>query len=495
MAKIPCKIPKNLLSKGLQVLCTRHPNSCQYPLINYFALLDSSEDNTSDGNCEKIDDFVEIVNVVKLNKMEEICLRFPHISEQIFEVLNDKTLVQCKEANRTLNNCVNYMKGGKFPWLRIIQKYIKFSDVDNNLKDIWKIFLFEKRLDNYFSGTDTKLKKFAIAVFKFFDHFHTRVGVKWSPIHIAAEQGHLYLCWHIASIMNTKHMDSKNTWTPMHFTAQAGNLDVFKFLSEKNKLKNPETDTGITPLHLAALNGHLKMYQFIAKNTILQDYNDITPLHLAAANGHLELVEYITKQQVLKRTPTMNDGTTPLHLAAKYGHFEVCEFICNNMEEDVTKLVASKQSLNREHGVGVTPLNLAISRGEFRITKLITKKNLKSTWKNPPEKNLRILLDFLLEYFLHPRFIYFWLLQGLLVPFGFPSILGLMFALIELLYCDEGNVSKGIRDLPFHKLFLFLLIALPFYVFSTEFYWIIPIGFAEKFDWNDPMSKKEKIYK
>jgi hypothetical protein len=62
-------------------------------------------------------------------------------------------------------------------------------------------------------------------------------------------------------------------------------------------------------------------------------------------------------------------------------------------------------------------------------------------------------------------------------------------------YCDEGNVSKGIRDLPFHKLFLFLLIALPFYVFSTEFYWIIPIGFAEKFDWNDPMSKKEKIYK
>ena len=419
--------------------------------MHYF---DSSDDNTCNGNCEKIDDFV------KLNKMEEICLRFPHISEQIFEILDDTTLVQCKEADRTLNNCINYMKAGKFPWLRIIQKYIKFSDIDNNLKDIWKIFLFEKRWENYISGTDTKLMKFAIA-----------------------------------SITNIKNLNSKKIWTPMHFAAQAGNLDVFKFLSEKNKLKNPETDTGITPLHLAALNGHLKMYQFIAKNTILQDYNDITPLHLAAANGHLELVKYITKRQVLKRTPTMNDGTTPLHLAAKYGHFEVCEFICNNMEEDVTKLVASKQSLNREHEVGVTPLNLAISRGEFRITKLITKKILKSTWKNPPEKNLRVLLEFLLEYFLHPRFIWFWILQGLLVSFGFPSILGLMFALIELLYCDEGNVNKGIRDLPFHKLFLFLLIALPFYVFSTEFYWIIPIGLAEKFDWNDPMLKKENFYK
>ena len=354
--------------------------------------------------------------------MEEICLRFPHISEQIFEILDDKTLVQCKEADRTLNNCINYMKAGKFPWLRIIQKYIKFSDIDNNLKDIWKTFLFEKRLDYHFLGTDTKLKEFAIAAFKFFDHFPT-----------------------------------------------------------------------LTPLHLTALNGHLKLYQFIAKNTILQDYNDITPLHLAATNGHLELVEYITKQQVLKRTPKMNDGTTPLHLAAKYGHFEVCEFLCNNMEEDVTKLVASKQSLNREHEVGITPLNLAISRGELRITKLITKKILKSIWKNPPEKNLRILFEFLQEYFLHPRFIYFWVLQGLLVSFGLPSILGLMFALIELLYCDEG--SKGIRDWPFHKLFLFLLIALPFYVFSTEFYWIIPIGLAEKFDWKDPMLKKENFYK
>ena len=383
--------------------------------MHYF---DSSDDNTCNGNCEKIDDFV------KLNKMEEICLRFPHISEQIFEILDDTTLVQCKEADRTLNNCINYMKAGKFPWLRIIHKYIKFSDFDTNLRDIWKTFLFEKRLDNHFSGTDTKLKEFAMAAFKFFDYFPT-----------------------------------------------------------------------LTHLHLTALNGHLKMYQFMSKNTILQDYNDITPLHLAAANGHLELVEYITKQQVLKRTPTMNDGTTPLHLAAKYGHFEVCEFICNNMEEDVTKLVASKQSLNREHEVGVTPLNLAISRGEFRITKLITKKILKSTWKNPPKKNLRVLLEFLLEYFLHPRFIWFWILQGLLVTFGFPSILGLMFALIELLYCDEGNVNKGIRDLPFHKLFLFLLIALPFYVFSTEFYWIIPIGLAEKFDWNDPMLKKENFYK
>ena len=56
--------------------------------------------------------------------MEEISLRFPHISEQIFEILDNKTLVQCKEADRTLNKCIDYMKAGKFPWLRIIQKYI-----------------------------------------------------------------------------------------------------------------------------------------------------------------------------------------------------------------------------------------------------------------------------------------------------------------------------------------------------------------------------------
>ena len=114
------------------------------------------------------------------------------------------------------------MKAGKFPWLRIIHKYIKFSDFDNNLKDIWKIFLFEKRLDYHFSGTDTKLKEFAIAAFKFCDHFPTL--------------------------------------TPLHLTALNGDLKMYQFIENNTILQD---DNDITPLHLAAANGHLELVKYI----------------------------------------------------------------------------------------------------------------------------------------------------------------------------------------------------------------------------------------
>ena len=65
--------------------------------------------------------------------MEEISLRFPHIIEQINKVLDIKTLVKFKEANRIVCNIIDNQKQGRFFWTRVIQtnlsNCIEFKEV------------------------------------------------------------------------------------------------------------------------------------------------------------------------------------------------------------------------------------------------------------------------------------------------------------------------------------------------------------------------------
>ena len=46
--------------------------------------------------------------------MEGICLRFPHLIEQINEELDNKTLVKFKDASRLVFKITTKQKGGKF---------------------------------------------------------------------------------------------------------------------------------------------------------------------------------------------------------------------------------------------------------------------------------------------------------------------------------------------------------------------------------------------
>ena len=53
--------------------------------------------------------------------MDELLSRFPDIAEDIFESLDDESLVQCKEASRSLMSFID--EDTKF-WKRIIRKYL-----------------------------------------------------------------------------------------------------------------------------------------------------------------------------------------------------------------------------------------------------------------------------------------------------------------------------------------------------------------------------------
>ena len=39
--------------------------------------------------------------------MENVCVRFPHLLEQINEILGNKSLIKCKEASRTMSSIID----------------------------------------------------------------------------------------------------------------------------------------------------------------------------------------------------------------------------------------------------------------------------------------------------------------------------------------------------------------------------------------------------
>jgi hypothetical protein len=252
--------------------------------------------------------------------MEDMWLRIPHILEQVNELLDDKNLVNCKEASRIMNFIIENQKSGKFITTRMIQSYIRNpEEVAKN----WRIII--EKLPN------EKLSEFGTLVKDFYNYFPSRFEENWEPMHIVADRGHLDFCRFIAKVSTTKSYK----FSPLLLSAQAGHLEVCKFLYEEIEDKNHKTSLDqLSAQHLAAKNGHLEVYMFLHKNS-----NEINP--------------------------SMQENITPLHLAAQHGHFDVCKYICDNTVH------VRPYRLNDQ----MTPLSLAILRGHFKISRLLIERD------------------------------------------------------------------------------------------------------------------------
>ena len=236
--------------------------------------------------------------------MEEVCIRFPHIMEQINKDLDFNTLVKLRESNRIVCDIVDNQRQGRFFWIGWIPANLRLANCIE-FKEDWK---------NVFMIKETEyLKKIVTSIQKFFSSTPERMNKNWSPMHIASAQEDLEVCKKIAEVTEDRNPKLTDIWTPLHFAAQTGNLEIYKFLSENLHNKNPGATTGITPLHLAAKNGHLEIYKFICET-------------------------------VCHKNPVMYGGITPLHLAAKHNQIDVCKFICENVPT-LNSLISMQQIL------------------------------------------------------------------------------------------------------------------------------------------------------
>ena len=272
--------------------------------------------------------------------MQELFLRFPHLSENIFGQLNSEFLGKSKEVCRSW---YDYLDGQKF---------------------------LKNRADKVKGVIETIEKMRAPKVYLQKKHLLIWKKTKKSIID-DARNGNFDLV-HAKILKNIDSMYAKAIWDtlawavrhPAFIAVYFRHFEVLKYIVDNLENKNPiSDDDGFSLLHMAAINGQLDTVKYIISKGVDINPKDScghTPLHMAADKGKLDVVKYIM-EKLEDKSPTDNFGNTPLHMAADSRQLIVFKYIIENVDE--------KNPRNKN---GDTPLDIARDRGYLEIVKPVS---------------------------------------------------------------------------------------------------------------------------
>ena len=274
-----------------------------------------------------------LISQVKENSqnftMETIFDRFPTLSDDIFENLDEKSLTKCVEVNRkwqtTLANQKVYLK-------KKIQLWSKHS---KQFRKEWNMAVLKTPLELL-----RRLSEYIVE--------HEYFECDYGPSSIE-EDSQSCVCLLLS---------------PIHFAALHGNIELLKHIEVKTKNKSPKTCDGKTPLHLAAHEGHLEICKWYTKNVGEvndADYEGWTALHYAAYDDQVESFEYLLENGA---DLYLKDrlGQTMLHLAAKFGSLKICKLIVEGHEGI---------DINTNNIDGETPIHIAVKNGQLEVVKFL----------------------------------------------------------------------------------------------------------------------------
>ena len=181
--------------------------------------------------------------------MEEILRRFPHIGEQIFKELDNKSLAKCRKADRSWRT---FIDDQKFSWIRKIQ----FCSID--YKEPLKKILKKTNLD--------VVKELAKEAFQ-----------KGHILHFAATIGHEeFFKKENISKFNEKNPDTFSGHTPLDFAAENGHFSICQLIIENLKAENPNTnpilDFGIRPCYFSFVE-EMNWLNYHLFRSLLQEFN------------------------------------------------------------------------------------------------------------------------------------------------------------------------------------------------------------------------------
>ena len=293
--------------------------------------------------------------------METLTMKFPHLSELIFDHLDNQSLIHCKIVCKPWSIYIGHQK---FYGIRVIKETLKkFHKLSETWLEVFKkansntIMELRKCFDQFYEGRRQK------------PHFEKEV----TPLHVTADAGNITLYEAIHKLAKNKQPRTEDGFEPVVYAMNKGHVKMTEFIMQGLVDKNPISKNGFTALHRVAKYGHVEICETILQH--LEDknpkcnYSDTTPLHVAASFGHFRLCELITKQ-IEEKNPRDVDGWTPLHEAAKHGHAKALETIM--------KSVQNKNPMS--NWTRMTPLHLSAKYGHVEVCMLIL-QNVKN--KNP----------------------------------------------------------------------------------------------------------------
>ena len=179
-----------------------------------------------------------------------------------------------------------------------------------------------------------------------------------SPLHLAANKGHLKVVQLLLEAGADKSVAMEDGATALFLAAQNGHLKVVQLLLEAGAGKDVALADGTTALFVAAQKGHLEVVGLLLeagadKNVAMED--GATALFPAAQNGHLKVVQLLLEAGAGKDV-ALADGTTALFVAAQKGHLEVVGLL---LEAGADKNVAMED--------GATALFVAAQNGHLKV--------------------------------------------------------------------------------------------------------------------------------
>ena len=297
-------------------------------------------------------------------------LGLQHISEDIFKLLGQNSLMNCRLTNSSWKNILDqsifWLNKMKLDGWKALAKHLvdrqlakNFANnlldsknlpllgswnlalsrvttyVPSDIKPLWRALIQE--LEN-----DHQPKEFVLILIKIYYNQKRLLPLKLVDFLMQAKR-YPDLVESILENENPnrkenflikikKKLSKKENTTSIHLAALYGFTGVVEKLSKKYDDPMVKNAHGINAIHFGAMNGHLNIVKHLMGFTntpLAPDKRGWTPIHYAAVNGNLDTIKFLVDFTETPNAPD-NYGRTPIEISKFYKNMEVQKFLENH---------------------------------------------------------------------------------------------------------------------------------------------------------------------
>ena len=180
--------------------------------------------------------------------MEILTMRFPHLSEMIFDHLDNHSLANCKVVSKAWSI---YIGEQKFYGIRIIKETVKkFHQLSKPWFEVFKKGNTENIMDlincfNQFSEGRKRKPNYSY-------EFDSEV----TPLHISAGAGNILLYKAIHKFAKNKQPKTEHGFEPVIYAINKSHEEMAVFIIQRMVDKNPESKYGFKLNFISLLNSN-----------------------------------------------------------------------------------------------------------------------------------------------------------------------------------------------------------------------------------------------
>ncbi|XP_067868771.1 histone-lysine N-methyltransferase EHMT1-like isoform X5 [Heterodontus francisci] len=217
----------------------------------------------------------------------------------------------------------------------------------------------------YISAKQGEMQKVLLMLVDGIDpNFRAEHQNKRTPLHAAAEMGHVEICHMLVQAGANLDTCDEDQRTPLMEAAENNQLETVKYLLKAGALADHKDVEGSTCLHLAAKKGHYDVVVHLLSTGLIdvscQEENIC--LHWAAFSGCVDIAEIFLNAKCDLTAVNMH-GDSPLHIASRENHYEC-----------VVLFLSRGADVNIKNKEGETPLECSSLNSQVWVALQVNKK-------------------------------------------------------------------------------------------------------------------------